>query len=82
MFYLILASASSALVSILMRLSGKRVSSDMGLLSVNYLMCTVLALVFAGSMEPGPALFAAGGMGAVNGLFYLAGFLLLPTVLV
>lgn len=77
MFYLLLAIASSAMVSILMRLSGKRTSSDIGLLSVNYLMCTALSLLFAGGMEMGPLLHITAAMGAVNGVFYLAGFLLL-----
>ena len=77
MFYLLLAIGSSAMVSILMRLSGKKTTSDMGLLAVNYVMCTALSFVFAGKMTPGPQLYLTGAMGAVNGLFYLAGFLLL-----
>lgn len=77
MFYLLLAIGSSALVSILMRLSGKKTTSDIGLLAVNYLMCTVLSLLFAGKLELGPLLHITAAMGAVNGIFYLAGFLLL-----
>lgn len=77
MFYLLLAIGSSAMVSILMRLSGKKVTSDIGLLAVNYLMCSALALAFAGKMNLGSQLYITGGMGAFNGIFYLAGFLLL-----
>lgn len=77
MFYLLLAIASSAMVSILMRLSGKKTTSDIGLLSVNYLMCSLLSLLFAGRMEMGSPLRVTAAMGAVNGIFYLAGFLLL-----
>ena len=77
MFYLLLAIGSSARVSILMRLSGKKTTSDIGLLAVNYAMCALLALVFAGEMELGTGLHRTAAMGAVNGIFYLAGFLLL-----
>ena len=77
MGYLLLAIGSSALVSIIMRLSGKKTTSDLGLLAVNYVMCTVLSFLFAGGMRPEPQLFSSAAMGAINGIFYLAGFLLL-----
>jgi len=77
MFYLLLAIVSTAMVSILMRLSEKKTTSDIGLLAVNYGMCTLLAFLFAEKMEMGPLLHITAAMGAVNGVFYLAGFLLL-----
>ena len=77
MFYLLLAIVSTAMVSIIMRLSEKKTTSDIGLLLVNYVMCTFLSWVFAGPMEMGPLLHITAAMGAVNGVFYLAGFLLL-----
>ena len=42
MIYLILAILSSALVSIIMRLSEKHVSGNVGMLAVNYLMALLL----------------------------------------
>ena len=77
MFYLLLAIVSTAMVSIIMRLSEKKSTSGIGLLLVNYVMCTFLSWVFAGPMEMGPLLHITAAMGAVNGVFYLAGFLLL-----
>lgn len=77
MLYLLLAVISTALVSILMRLSETKTTSDIGLLAVNYSMCTALALLFAGEMSLGPMLHITAAMGAVNGLIYLTSFLLL-----
>lgn len=77
MLYLLLAIFSTAMVSIIMRLSERKTNSDIGLLAVNYVMCTLMSLVFAGEMPVGPLLHITAAMGAVNGIFYLAGFLLL-----
>jgi len=77
MFYLLLAIVSTAMVSIIMRLSEQKTTSNIGMLSVNYAMCTALSLLFAGNMEMGPLLHITAAMGAVNGVFFLAGFLLL-----
>ncbi len=80
MLNLILAIASSALVSISMRLSGSRAKSGPGMLCVNYLMCLALAWADSGFVTPLPAEPGLGltvALGLVNGLLYLAGFLLL-----
>ena len=54
MLYLILAIMSSAMVSIVMRMSEKRVHGNVGMLAVNYVMCTLLAgnYVGAGNLFP------------------------------
>lgn len=79
MFYLLLAIASSAMVSIGMRLSAGR-AGERGKLVANYGVCLALALVHMGPLPqrgaPGDMGFAA-AMGLVNGALYLLGFVLL-----
>ena len=80
MVYLLLAIASSALVSIIMRLSTDRVTQNVGMLVINYLTCLLMAAVYAGldALAPSvPSLPATVGMGAVHGALYLASFVLL-----
>ena len=80
MLNLLLAILSSALVSILMRLSGTKIKNNFGMLSVNYLMCMVLAWGYAGFGGLFPeeqGLPLALGLGVVNGILFLAGFVLL-----
>lgn len=75
MLYLVLAICCSALVSIIMRLSGKKVKSDIAMLAVNYLMCSAVASRFVwGSQLPG---ISTGALGVVGGVLYLASFVLL-----
>ena len=80
MIYLLLAVASSALVSVVMRLSTNRVSNNTGMLVMNYVMCmgcaaavSGLGTLFPHTESLPPALL----MGAFNGFLYLAGFVLL-----
>lgn len=80
MLYLILAMASSMLVSVLMRLSETRRKNNVSMLAVNYFMCAVMAIAFSGSIQIFPAepgLPVALGMGVISGVMYLASFLLL-----
>ena len=78
--YLILAIASSALVSVFMRLSSDRVKGRFSLLAVNYLACTLLGAVYArGDLLP---IREAGFntmllLGLIAGGLYLLGFVLL-----
>ena len=77
---LILAIASSALVSITMRFSGSKIKNNLSMLAVNYIMCTFLAWVYTGFGSLYPAVYGsptAAVFGAVNGVLYLAGFVLL-----
>ena len=81
MFYLLLAIASSAMVSIIMRLSEGKIKNNVTLLSVNYLMCTAVAGKYA--LEAGPLLPRTEGigitlvLGLISGILFLAGFALL-----
>lgn len=80
MIHLMLAICSSALVSISMRLSDSKVKNGRAMLCVNYLMCLVLAwseVGFVFPWQPAPGMGLALGLGAVNGVLYLAGFVLL-----
>lgn len=77
--YLILAICSSALISIIMRLSTDKVSGGVSMLVMNYLMCLIMSVGYAGvgGLFPNdPALPATLGMGIVHGILYLAGFVL------
>lgn len=80
MIYLLLAILSSAFVSIIMRLSEKHVSGNVGMLAVNYLMCITIAGIGSGFGNLFPQVDGFGftlGLGLFNGLLYLAGFVLL-----
>lgn len=80
MIYLLLAILSSAMVSIIMRLSTNRVKDNIAMLAMNYLMCLALAAGYTGLGSLFPAaenLTATLGMGAIHGALYLASFVLL-----
>ena len=80
MLYLILAILSSAMISIVMRISSDKVTGNLSMLAVNYLLCLVLSAVYAGFRVvalPAEGFPAVLGMGAVNGVLFLSGFLLL-----
>ncbi len=79
MIYLLLAILSSALVSVVMRLSSDKVRHNLGMLTVNYMMCVAVAACYTGLNR----LFLAGeetakalGMGVVHGMLYLLSFVL------
>jgi len=78
MLYLLLAIFSSAMVSIVMRLSDRKVTGNFAMLVMNYLMCSLLAAFSAGFgnlFDPSsPQLAITTAMGCVNGLFYLVSF--------
>ncbi len=80
MIYLILAFCSSALISIIMRLGEGRIRNNISLLSVNYLVCILLSLVYsAGSgslLVPPDAGSVAIVLGIISGIFYFGSFLL------
>ena len=75
MLNLLLAIASSALVSLTMRLSGGKIQNNIAMLMVNYLLCAGLAALYTTSGGTGTAF--ATGTGILNGVLYLAGFVLL-----
>ncbi len=78
MLYLILAIASSAMVSLIMRLSGDRITHNIAMLAASYLVSTLLAAIhtdLTGFGQPGLGLAAA--MAVFNGGLYVAGFVLM-----
>lgn len=81
MLYLILAILSSAMVSVVMRLSEQKITHNFGLLLMNYVMCSLLGAFSAGLdalFNPSdPRLAITTAMGCVNGIFYLVSFILL-----
>ena len=81
MLFLILAIFSSAMVSIIMRLSSGKVSGNFSMLVMNYLMCSLLCALSAGGGNlldlSDPRLAVTAAMGCFNGTLYLASFVLL-----
>lgn len=80
MLNLCLAVLSSALVSIAMRLSKPYIKKETALLATNYLLCSALSWAdtgFAPLLPAGPGLPTAVGLGLLDGLLFLAGFVLL-----
>ena len=78
MIYLVLAIISSALVSLVMRLSQRFSRNNLTVLAANYVMCTAAAMFLAGGVIPAGA--GAGmtmGLGSFCGVLYLLGFVLL-----
>lgn len=79
MVFLLLAILSSAMISILMRFSANRISANLSMLAVNYLICTFLGAAYAGFRPVTPA---ADGfsvtvwLGIISGVLYLGGFVL------
>ena len=79
MLYLILAIISSALVSLVMRLSEKYRQNGISMLAANYVMCTAAAIILAGGsvIPTGEGAALTMGLGAISGVLYLLGFVLL-----
>ncbi|MBQ7886778.1 MAG: DMT family transporter [Clostridia bacterium] len=80
MLYLILAIASSMLVSVCMRLSEGKAKNNISMLAMNYAMCTLLSIAFAGAIDLFPneeGLGFAVLLGLVSGAMYLGSFMLL-----
>ncbi|MBE6679932.1 MAG: hypothetical protein E7598_05340 [Ruminococcaceae bacterium] len=77
MFFLILAIISSALVSIVMRLSTGKVKNNIGMLAANYIICFAIAFLYIEGLNPLPASDTIGqtvALGMFNGFLYLASF--------
>ncbi len=79
MIYLILAIISSALVSLVMRLSEKWRQNGISMLAANYVMCSAAAVFLAGGsvIPAGEGAALTMGLGTVSGVLYLLGFVLL-----
>ena len=80
MLNLLLAIASSALVSVTMRFSETKIKNNLSMLAVNYIMCACLAyacLDSTGGFFQGTGWQTTLLMGGFNGFLYLSGFVLL-----
>ena len=78
MLSLVLAILSSSVIAVLMRVSSERISANLSMLSVNYLVCALLGAVYAGfqPIASQPALLITVSMGVLSGFLYLGGFVL------
>lgn len=74
MFYLCLAIFSSAMVSVTMRLSETKTTYPLALLASNYLMCSLIAVVYCSNVVTDLSLCA---FGLFSGCFYLGSFILM-----
>lgn len=80
MVYLLLAIASSALISIIMRLSADKVKGNLSMLAVNYVICMLLSAMdakFAVLPLRAEGFPAALGLGVLGGVLFLAAFVLM-----
>ena len=78
--YLLMAVISSAMVSILMRVSEKYVRGNMVMFCANYAACMATSLIYMGSIRSlafGAGTGTAVSLGAATGFLYLAAFILL-----
>lgn len=79
MAFLLLAILSSAMISIIMRISSDKVSANLSMLAVNYLVCALLGVVYAEFelvLPAAPGFSVAVWLGLLSGVLYLAGFVL------
>lgn len=80
MFFLILAILSSATIAIVMRTSTDKVSGNLTMLAVNYLICALLGADYARFALWQPqtdGFFLTLKLGVLSGILYLAGFVML-----
>lgn len=79
MFALILSILASAFIAVIMRLSSDRVRSPLAMLFSNYLVCTLLGIVYTDFqvfLPQVPGYFGTLGMSLINGSVYLGSFML------
>ena len=82
MIYLLLAILGSAMIPIVMRASSERITANLSMIAVTYLVCSVLGAVFGGFALVTPEIsgFAvSAGLGIINGVLYLGGLVLIQT---
>lgn len=80
MIYLILAVTCSSLVSIVMKLSEKKRTSESGMLIFNYIACIIAAWLFSPGLNPFPQREGLGItflLGAISGIMYLVSLVLI-----
>ena len=79
MFFLLLSILASALIAVLMRLSADKVQNPLGMLFANYLVCTVLGIIYTDFqifLPRVPGFPTTLGLGLFNGFLYLTSFVL------
>jgi len=79
MVFLLLAIFSSAMISILMHISSSRISANLSMLAVNYLICTLPSAAYTGFRPVSPAqpgFSVTVWLGIISGVLYLTGFVL------
>ena len=79
MIFLILAILSSAMVSIVMRLSTDKISANLSMLATNYLVCSLLGAVYGGFQLVVPQVQGFSvtlWLGLISGVLYLAGLVM------
>lgn len=81
MIYLVLAIASSAMISVCMRISEKHVRNTMTMFTANYAVCLAMSWFYMGDLRqlfaPENGMGIAVGLGIMSGLLYLVNFVLL-----
>jgi len=79
MGYLLLAILSSAMISIMMRLSTGRISANLSMLATNYFVCSALGAAYAGFDLAVPEVTGFSvtlWLGLLSGVLYLAGLVM------
>lgn len=80
MLFLLLAILSSTMVSVVMRLSTDKISANLSMLAVNYLICSALGALYARFdlwLPEASGFWLTVGLGVLSGVLYLAGFVML-----
>lgn len=80
MLYLGMAIIASAMVSTVMRLSEGKIKNNMGMFVANYVVCSLLSLLFMDHLSFGKAAAGTGiavGLGLFSGVLFLTSFVLL-----
>lgn len=77
-----LAVCCNSLISIMMRFGETRINNNISTLAVNYVICTVLSILYAlwggmGIIASGDKAGTAIVLGLINGVFYVGSFILL-----
>lgn len=81
MLFLLLAMLSSAVIAVIMRFGSQRVQSKLGLISMNYIVCSLLSAAYTlpqgGLLPVHTGLTTCLWLGAICGVLYLLSFVLL-----
>lgn len=80
MIYLMLAILSSAAISFILRCFDKKINNNMVMFMGNYMICVILSGIFTGRSGAFHVMEGTGFaaiIGAISGVFYLMGFVLL-----